>query len=132
MNRDFQQLRKIFEGGDPFMSNGHQIVKLRTRKRTVPAWTRNNKEVQKVLLRSFPKLATDSRQRIRAARWARIIHLYFRLQWTYRQVADELGITPERMHDLIRNICRSAAGLRADGTGRFSLRSEIRACTNKA
>lgn len=119
MNKDFQQLRKIFEGSDPFMGGGHQIVGLRQRKRVVPEWTRNNAKVRKLLLRSFPKLVTNAKQRNRAARWARIIHLYFRLQYTHRQVAAEMGITSGSVHDLLRSIRRVSNGNRADGTGQL-------------
>jgi hypothetical protein len=117
LNKDFQQLRKIFEGSDPFMGGGHQIVKLRRRKRIVPEWTGSNKEVRKVLLRSFPKLATDSKQRASAARWARIIHLFFRLRYTYRQTAAELEAKPESVRAMIMGIKRVAAGKWANGQG---------------
>jgi hypothetical protein len=103
------------------MGGGHQIVGLRRRKRSVPEWTLNNKEVRKVLLRSFPKLATDPIQRLRAARWARIIHLYFRLQYTYRQVAQELEMMPGSVRTMIISIKRVATGRRANGTGQLGI-----------
>jgi hypothetical protein len=114
MNKDFQQLRKVFEGGDPFMTGGHQVVGMRKRKRVIPEWTRNNKIVRELLLRSFPKLLTNPKQRAAASRWARIIHLFFRLQWTHRQVAEELGATPGCIHTAITGIKRVAVGRRYD------------------
>jgi Trp operon repressor len=126
MNKDYQQLRKVFEGGDPFVSRGHQIVELRRRKRTVPAWTRSDKEIRKVLLQSFPKLMINQKQRDRAARWARIIHLYFRLQWTSRQVAEELNITASAALTITRSILRAANGLKANGTGARGVRPKGR------
>ncbi len=117
MNRDFQQLRTILDGDDPFMVGGHQKSSLRKKERIVPEWTKNDKKVREVLLRSFPKLRTDPKQRRQAARWARIIHLYFRMQYTYRQVADELDMPLKAMESMIRSIKRVAAGKRANGTG---------------
>ncbi len=110
MNTDFEQLRHVFESNDPFMGGGHQIVGLRRRKRVIPSWTQDNRQVKKVLLQSFPKLETNSWQRNRAARWARIIHLYFRLQYTNRQTADELGMKVANLKRMIISIKRSAAG----------------------
>jgi hypothetical protein len=124
MNKYFQQLRKVFEGSDPFMGNrhrgGHQIVGPRRRKRSVPAWARSNEKIKAILLRSFPKLKTHPGQRVRAARWARIIHLYFRMQWTYTQVAEELVMKPANLHNMTTSIRRAAAGKRANNTGEFS------------
>jgi hypothetical protein len=121
VNRDFQQLREILDGDDPFMVGGHQKSHLRTKERKVPEWTKNNKKTQQVLLRSFPKLRTDLKQRLQAARWARIIHLYFRMQYTYRQVAAELEMPPRAVDSMIRSIKRVAAGRRANGTGLLGL-----------
>jgi hypothetical protein len=122
MNRDFKQLREVLDGDDPFMTGGHQSTRLRTRQRVVPEWTRNNKKVREILLRSFPKLLTDLKQRARAARWARIIHLYFRMQYTYRQVASELEMTPGHVHMAVAGIRRVAAGGRYDGRGQLGAR----------
>ena len=73
--------------------------------------------MQKILLRSFPKLAVNQKQRNRAARWARVIHLYYRLQWTYRQVAAEIKMKPDAVHDMIKGIRRVAKGVRVDNSG---------------
>jgi hypothetical protein len=114
MNKDYKQIRQIFEGSDPFVSGGHKVVGLRRRKRVIPEWAQNDKKIQEILLRSFPKLKINARQRAGAARWARIIHLYFRLRWTYHQIADELGMPARNLNSMIRNIRRVAAGNRAD------------------
>jgi hypothetical protein len=123
VNKDFQQLRKVFEGSDPFMGGpgggGHQVVGPRRRKRPVPLWAQNTETIKAILLRSFPKLQTNPRQRARAARWARIIHLYFRMQWTYTQVAEELGMTPGSLHNMTTSIRRVANGERSAGTGKL-------------
>lgn len=122
MNKDFQKLRQVLGGSDPFVDRGHQIVELRKRKRKVPEWTKSFKEIQKVLLRAFPDLKTNLKQRSKAARWGRIIHLYFRLQWTYRQVAEELEIAPGSVRDAVVSIRRVAEGKRADTRGERGLR----------
>ena len=112
-----KQLGRSLDQNDGFMQGGHQIVHARTYKRKTPAWTINDKEVQKVLLRAFPKLATDDRQRDSAGRWTMVIHLYFRLGYTRGQIAAELDTTTERVKGYIRSIYRVSKGRRADGKG---------------
>ena|ERR1700688_3820541 len=123
MNKDFQQLRKVFEGSDPFMGGkgggGHQIVGPRKRKRQVPLWAQNTEKIKAILIRSFPKLKTDLKQRARAARWARIINLYFVLGWTFLQVAEELNMKSGNLHNMTVSIRRAANGLRTNGKGPF-------------
>src|ERR1035437_7974553 len=96
---------------------GHQIVSLRRRKRSVPEWARNTEKIKAILITSFPKLKTDFKQRSRAARWGRIIYLYYRLGWTNRQVAEEMEMKPSNLHNMTISIHRVANGMRANGTG---------------
>jgi hypothetical protein len=126
LNKDFQQLRKVLEGNDSFIAGGHRIVKLRQRRRVIPEWTRSNEKIKEVLLRSFPLLETDPKQRSGAARWARIIHLFFRLQYTYRQTAAELGMTFYAVRQATIYIRRVAAGIWSNGRGRFTGRKRGR------
>jgi hypothetical protein len=114
-NPTYKELRTHLDGSDPFMTGGHQVLKPRSNdKKRVPEWALDDKEVQRIVLRSFPKYATDRRQRQRAARWIRIIHLYFRMGMTRGQVADEIGVKPKIVRDLLLRICRVAVGKRAD------------------
>src|ERR1700719_4810332 len=115
--RTGKQLVRSLDYNECFMTRGHQIVHARTYKRKVPAWTLKDKEVQKVLLRAFPKLATDDNQRESAGRWVWVIQLYFRLGYTRGQIADELVTTTERIKGVIRSIYRVSEGRRADGRG---------------
>jgi hypothetical protein len=114
----FGELRGSFDGQDPFMLMGHQILRPRVLRPSDRAseWT-SNKEVQKVLLRAFPKLRTDRRQRKRAARWTRIIHLYFRMNMTAGQVAVEMRLKRKTVENLVASIRRVASGRRADNKG---------------
>jgi hypothetical protein len=122
MNRDFQQLRKILDGNDGFMT-GSRIGNLRhQRKRPIPDWTRDNRKIKAILLDLFPKLQTDVKQRARAAKWARVIHLYFRLGYTYRQVAEELEITLSASRGLIWSINLVSRGRQANGRKQRGLR----------
>jgi hypothetical protein len=102
------------DGSEAFML-GHQIKKIRTKPRFIPNWTKTAEGIQEVLLRSFPKLHEDEKQRFQAGRWARIIHYYFRLQITSGQIAEELGIKPTTLRQTIAGIKRVAAGGSHDG-----------------
>jgi hypothetical protein len=110
----FLQLRGKFDGQDPFMTGGHQIIKTRQSDRKIPDWATDDKQIQKILLRSFPKLKTDPRQRTGAARWAVIIQLFFRMKMTRSQVAEQTKLSSNTVQMLVRNIRRAAAGKRAN------------------
>jgi len=112
-----KQLSKLLGTNEGFMTGGYTTVRARSYKRTIPSWALSDKEVQKVLLRAFPRLATDENQRESAGRWITVIHLYFRLGYTRGQIADEFATTTERIKGVIRSIYRVSKGRRADGKG---------------
>lgn len=109
------RLRNKIDGNDPFIT-GCQIIAIRRFNRQDPEWTKSDKEVQKVLLLAFPKLASSPKQRTQAGRWMRVIQLYFRKHFTHGEIAEELGMTYPAVISLIRSIKRVAAGQRADGS----------------
>jgi hypothetical protein len=108
------KLRGIVDAGESF-SRSHGVVSPRTYKRETPEWSLNKHAIRVLLLRAFPKLATEDRQRDSAARWATVIHLYFRMGYTRGQIAEELDTTTERVKGVIRSIYRVSEGRRADG-----------------
>lgn len=118
--RKSKQLRGSFDPKDSFLSSGHQVVQARSNKRETPDWAMSNARVREILLRSFPKLKTETRQRNAAARWMWVIQLYYRLGYTYTQVAEEIGSSPVKVENVIRSIKRVVQGLRADGRGRLT------------
>jgi hypothetical protein len=110
------------DGEDPF-AGGHQVKRPGGRAShserlgRIPEWAKDNKQIQALLLRSFPKLETDHNQRRRAAIWAQIIQLYYRAVWTQAKIAEEMGLTPSAVNSTIRSIARAAEG-RQSGTGK--------------
>lgn len=117
MSKKGEQLRQSLDSNDGFIANGHAVVKPRTYKREKPDWTKSQSKIQKLLLRSFPKLATNPRQRSSAARWAMVINLFFTMGYTESQVAEELGSSTVKIHNVIRAIYRVANGRSANGSG---------------
>ncbi len=96
MNNDrdtFGELRGKFDGQDPFMTGGHQIIKTRRIQRTIPDWAKSNRKLREILLLSFPYLKTNDNHRKRAARWVQFIQLYYRMNMTEGQVAAHTGTT---------------------------------------
>jgi hypothetical protein len=77
-------------------------------------WAHDDKQIQQLLLRSFPRMHTNSKQRKRAGRWLRVINLYWRQQWSRGDIAAELGLKYNIIKNLIRAIRRAAAGRRSD------------------
>lgn len=116
MKRDFEKLRQHLDGSDPFVNAGHQIIKSagatrhETRVSNLPEWATDDKQVQALLLRSFPKLKQDPVQRQRAGKWAQIIQLYYRVGWTQTKIAEELGMSLVLLKYYLKAIRRAASG----------------------
>jgi len=110
------KLRLRMDGNDSFMG-AHQIKKIRTRERIIPPWVLNDKEVQKVLSRAFPHLKTNPASQKAAGRWARVIHLYYRMQMSNSHVTKEMGMNLNTLKMVLKAIRRVAKGWRADNSG---------------
>jgi len=77
-------------------------VRTRKRERQIPAWALDDKRVRQVILKEFPKLVTNARQRALAGRWARVLYLYFRVcQWD-KTIAEVAGCTVRAVEGVIR------------------------------
>jgi hypothetical protein len=111
----FEQLRQRFDGSDPFVAGGHAVrgggmTRNADRVANTPEWANDNLQVRELLLKVFPKLATDENQRKRALAWATIIYLYHRCGMTQLHISMRLGWTENRVKMMIRNINRAATG----------------------
>ena len=115
-NDTFAELRKYMDTDDPFMSGGHQILKIKRPKKKSPSWARDNESIKKFLIRVFPRMQEFS-QRVRAGKWIRIMYLYYNQNWSRGQIAAELHMTYAAVDSLIRSLKRASKGLRTD-TGR--------------
>jgi hypothetical protein len=103
------------------------------RMRKMPKWMNNKKDIQRLLLRVFPKLETDKRQRKNALRWVEVIRLYFTLGWSAHDVAEELQqrnsdehVSAKMIYDTAQRIIRAGAGLRTTGKLRVGKRGRPR------
>jgi hypothetical protein len=114
LNEDLKQLRNKIDSNDSFINHGHQIKRIRTRLKDIPDWATNNAKLQTLLLTAFPKLETDPKQRQGAARWARVIHLYYRFGMPHNHVVAETGISHGTLTSLLRTIRRAANGRRGN------------------
>jgi len=112
------------DGSDSFVQGGHQVIKTAgatrhaSRMAQVPVWVNDDREVQKILSKAFPKWRTDQRQKKQAALWNAVIYFYWRAGRTRSQVASDLKITDRKVKDIVGCINRVAAGKRADGSGK--------------
>lgn len=120
----FSELRSKLDGSDSFMTGGHGLIKTAgatrhaSRMTKVPVWALNDAQLRKLLLMVFPKLATDPGQRRRAAKWVKVIHLYFRVGWTSGKIAAELNSTVRHVDNVIYRIRRVAYGMTTRGEKR--------------
>lgn len=113
-----QYLRKhYFDGREGFMDHGHQITTLgnRQRDRDIPEWTKHDEQIQKMLLRSFPKLRTNEDQRYKAGQWMRFIQLYWRRYSSRQIIMEEMMLTANQLKSLRSKIVRAGNGLPTDG-----------------
>ena len=114
-------------------------MKIATKPRRVPEWTKSDAEIRKVLLRSFPKYNENSRvgrtQRERAGLWIRFIQLYWKQSGknnggygrdefvepgqviTLKDLADEMNMSLAAAKSLRTRIVRAGHGVRCDGRG---------------
>jgi hypothetical protein len=124
-----QGLMSSFDGKDHFQTGHSRRSGPTLRMRKMPEWMKNEKNIHALLLRVFPKLKTDARQRTSAAHWAGLIRLYFKSGWKARDVAGELNISEKQVYDTAQRITRAGAGLRTTGkrrTGRRGRPKSIR------
>jgi hypothetical protein len=102
----------------------YRVIKPRSNDRkNTPEWALNDKKVQQVVLTVFPKPDIKQRHRNGAARWIRIIYLYWRMGKTEGQVAEEMqdnwpDITPKAVNRTIARIRKVAEGLNSRGLPR--------------
>lgn len=124
-----KQLRDslIFSGEDQFMRDGHQIVNKNlaySRYRRTPAeWAKDDRAIKVLLLRVFPKLETDEKQRQRAGRWMRVIHLHHRFGHSYGAVAAEMGLRVTAVKSMIQHIRRAVNGFPCNRSSKRSKRA---------
>jgi hypothetical protein len=136
-----RKLRASFDGSESYMS-GHQMLKVRRNEsRKVPEWVKSNEGIQKVLMRSFPKMNERNRegyptsqankQREQAGVWVRFIQLYWRAREprvrevrasgtcviTQQDIATEMRMTLGQLKSLRTRIIRAGQGVRTDGRG---------------
>lgn len=102
----------------PGFTFGSQILSVRRQKRSTPHWVLDDKQIQDLLLKVFPKLKTDLIDRQKAGRWARFIQLYFKAGLSYREVAEEMGEKKETIHTLRRRVVRAQRGEPLNGVKR--------------
>jgi len=107
---DEDLLRQIVDGNESFLERA-STMKIREIDRDIPDWALNDSRVREILLCSFPKLNTDDSQRVKAARWFRIIYLYYRMRLPRQIVAKELRLSEESLNYFIQSISWASAGL---------------------
>jgi len=138
---EFEQLRRRFDGSDQFMrgcsigGNPRSGNKIRAMK--PPQWAVNDRLLQQVLLRAFPKLHSNKTQERRALLWLEVIYNFYRCGLPANQIALELfsvyglrkrpwlrlSTNPEKyVENTIRRITKVAAGLRTTGKPRTNTR----------
>jgi hypothetical protein len=83
----------------------------------VPDWATDDSKVRALVNFAFPKWQKSKAQRVRAARWVQIIHLYYRVKMPRSAVAKEIKISERRLISILCGIGRVTRGQRYDNRG---------------
>jgi hypothetical protein len=120
--------RDEVDGDD--MSSYHP-VRTREHERFVPLWVLDDEKLRQVILKTFPKQATDAQQRESAGRLLRIVYLYFRANQWVKTIAGAVGCSVRAVEGVIRRARK--VGAEMFGSGRAgsavdSLREDYWCC----
>lgn len=116
-NRDFDFLRTKIDSNDQFMSGGHQIKKVRVHERKDREWAMSDSKIRDLINLVFPLWRTNPRQRLRAGRWNRIIHLYYRTRMSSVMVAEEMGVSKNTVRLTLNRMNRVISGRNTSNRG---------------
>src|SRR5579859_1728966 len=105
------RLRTKIDSNDQFLTGGFEVKKIRAREHETPEWALSNKKVQEILLKAFPTLHKTKPSRARAARWASVIYLYYRMGLPQQVVMRELKMTKP----VFRTICQRVEAIAKTG-----------------
>lgn len=112
---NYARINKRIARHDPSLIGASQIVMTRKRwRKKAPDWVMDDVKIRKLLLRVFPKLHIDAGQRIRAARWAAIIRMYYSSGMTETDIAQEIGGTPNAIRQTRKRVLWAYGGLAAN------------------
>src|SRR5258706_14682449 len=105
--------------GEKFHNRG-QIIKLRRPQRRIetPEWVFSDKKVREFLLKLFPNLHDETRDRDGAALYAFVIYSFFRRHRTATDIEFELKLNPGRVSRIIQDIRLVSEDKRRDGRPR--------------
>lgn len=114
-----KELMKGKSAFSQFGNQGFQIIKIEERaSKDTPEWAQSDEKIAEIIRRAFPKFEVNEKQRFRAARWARVIYLHFKLNYTLSQIADEMAISEVNVKNILNRARRVAAGRTAGNTAK--------------
>jgi len=112
-------------------TSDHSVIHRPGHEKEYPDWVFDEQKTMEVLRRSFPKMFfiaagkecvdTQHPQFDAAARWLRVIHMYYRQNLNRKDIARQLKMNLGTVCSLLRSIKRAGEGRRANGkkpTGR--------------
>jgi hypothetical protein len=98
---------------------GYRHTTARIFEKVVPDELRSNEGVKALLARVFPKMLTDSKQRQQAGKWARLIQLHYKFNYSEKMTADEMGLPHSTIRSLKNHIWNAIKFKRLDGSGKY-------------
>jgi hypothetical protein len=102
------QFDRRFDSGYNSCQRGYQPTKVEEFDGEVPKWASDDSKLRDLLLRAFPRLHTDQKQKLGAARWLKVVTLHYRLRWTESQIAEEMELTISAFRSMVARMKRTA------------------------
>jgi hypothetical protein len=102
-----------FDGDEPFMTGGHQILSKKAGNKKIPTWAQLS-NLRALIDREFPHWRTDQKQRDRASRWNNVVYQYYYVGDSATDAAQETGLTINQFKNILKCIRRVARGWRCD------------------
>jgi hypothetical protein len=72
------------------------------------AWPFSNVICQRIVLQKYPRLATDAKHRKKAKQLLKIVHLYYRLDWSAHDIARHMALKPKAVQLRIARVAELA------------------------
>jgi hypothetical protein len=119
---DFAALRKKVHGKDKFIDaisvHGNPNASHATRLQRTPEWVGDDRQIEIIIDRMFPRWREGSRQLRQAIQYYQVFRLYFRVGLTEEQTSAHSGFSVAKVRRIVNGINRVRRGLTVNGRPR--------------
>jgi hypothetical protein len=99
-------------------ADGMQILTASEEEIEFPEWAKTDEGIRNIISTAFPKMNSSALQRSRAGRWARVLYLYYKLRWSFSDIAEEMNVETKVVRNILWRSVLVGQGKKANGTGK--------------